>query len=80
MDAIRKSRYPYEPRRKPQDCLYGVWDNRLGCWAELPDFSLAEAESRAVAMIEAYAGGYADAVIAEARRYAAWRRGEREKS
>ena len=73
MGANRSGSFPYEPGRSATSRLYGIWDTRSGEWAERPAFSRDEAYERAAAMIDAYAAGYADAVMARVRSNAGWR-------
>ena len=65
MDLDADNQFPFEVLARLDSGLYGVWDRRSVTWAAPPEHEQkACAERLAKFMIEAYAAGYADGVIA----------------
>jgi hypothetical protein len=61
-------RFPFDLAfRSDKPEKWGVWDKRHQRWAEPPAFDEDTAQLVTVLMIEAYAAGFADAMIEKAR-------------
>jgi hypothetical protein len=67
MGIYPPSKSPFDARLTAATGCFGVWDTRHGCWAERPVHDRMQAEHMTVVMIDAYAAGFADALLRPVR-------------